>query len=74
MSKNKGFSTTSAKRYSLALYELANETNVLTQIEKNSSALLKLINSNNDFKNLVKDPTISQKVLSTMILTQSFLT
>ena len=68
MSKNKGFSTTSAKRYSLALYELANETNVLTQIEKNSSALLKLINSNNDFKNLVKDPTISQKVLSTIVI------
>ena len=33
MSKNKGFSDTSANRYSLALYELANESNSLSKIE-----------------------------------------
>ena len=43
MSKNKGFSDTSANRYSLALYELASESNSLPKIEENSHALLKLI-------------------------------
>ena len=33
MSKNKGFSDTSANRYSLALYELASESNLLLKIE-----------------------------------------
>ena len=40
MSKNKGFSITSAKRYSLALYELASENSVLSQVEDQSLSLL----------------------------------
>ena len=67
MSKNKGFSTTSAKRYSLALYELAHEASLLDLIEKNSYALLKLVSANNDFNNLIKDPTINQVTLSNVI-------
>ena len=51
MSKNKGFSDTSANRYSLALYELASETNSLSKIEENSHAFLKLISNSNDFYN-----------------------
>ena len=35
MSKNKGFSSTSANRYSLALYELASEKNLLAKVEEN---------------------------------------
>ena len=61
MSKNKGFSITSAGRYSLALYELASENNVLSQIEDQSSSLLSLISSSKDFSNLIKDPTNSQE-------------
>ena len=60
MSKNKGFSDTSANRYSLALYELANESNLLDQVEENSTSILILISNNIEFKNLVKDPTISR--------------
>ena len=67
MSKNKGFSDTSANRYSLALYELANEANEINKVEANSFAFLKLISSNIDFKNLTKDPTISQKILKNII-------
>ncbi len=63
MSKNKGFSGTSAKRYSLALFELADEANLLNQVEKNSSALLSLISKNKDFNNFIKDPTISKDIL-----------
>ena len=68
MSKNKAFSTTSAKRYSLALYELAHEASQLDSIEKNSFALLNLLSTNSDFKNLIKDPTINQDTLSNVII------
>jgi len=68
LSKNKAFSTTSAKRYSLALYELAHEGSQLDSIEKNSSALLNLLSINSDFKNLIKDPTTNQDTLSNVII------
>ena len=61
MSKNKGFSITSAERYSLALYELARDNNVLEQIEGQSFSILNLILSNKDFSNLIKDPTNNQE-------------
>ena len=67
MSKNKGFSSTSANRYSLALYELASEGNSLTEIEENSSAFLNLISKNMEFNNLIKDPTINRDVLINVI-------
>ena len=67
MSKNRGFSDTSANRYSLALYDLAEESNSLNQVEKNSSAFLDLILKNKDFRNLIKDPTVGQDVLINII-------
>ena len=57
MSKNKGFSDTSAGRYSLALYELALEDNVLSVVEDHSVSIINLIASSEDFKSLIKDPT-----------------
>ena len=63
MSKNKGFSNTSANRYSLALYELAEESNLLSKIETNSVSILNLIGTSVDFNNLIKDPTVSQNEL-----------
>jgi len=67
LSKNKGFSDTSANRYSLALYELASESNLLIKIEENSEAILKLISSSKDFSNLIKDPTVSSDILNQVI-------
>ena len=67
MSKNKGFSDTSANRYSLALYELAEESNLLIQVENNSAAFLSLLSNNIDFCNLVKDPTINRDVMTKII-------
>ena len=67
MSNNKGFSDTSANRYSLALYELASETDVISKVEANSNGLLKLILNNNEFKNLIKDPTQNQDTLNNVI-------
>jgi F-type H+-transporting ATPase subunit delta len=57
LSKNKGFSETSAGRYSLALYELATEANTLSEIENHSASIIDLISSSEDFKSLIKDPT-----------------
>ena len=57
MSKKKGFSNTSADRYSLALYELAEKANVLNEIEEQSSSIIKLISISDDFNSLIKNPT-----------------
>ena len=67
MSKNNEFSGISANRYSLALFELASEANLLIQVEENSLSFLKLISENKEFKNLIKDPTINRDVLNNII-------
>ena len=67
MTKNRGFSITSAERYSLALFELSEENSLLNQIEVQASSMLNLINQSNDFSNLIKDPTINQEDLSKVI-------
>ena len=67
MSKNTGFSITSAERYSLALFELSEENNLLSQIEDQSLSMLNLINHSDDFCNLIKDPTISFEDLSKVV-------
>ena len=55
MSKNKGFSDTSANRYSLALYELASESSSLPKIEENSHQIL-------EFTKEVKNMDQSNKI------------
>jgi F-type H+-transporting ATPase subunit delta len=57
LSKNKGFSETSASRYSLALYELAIEADKLSEIEVHSSSILNLVERSEDFRSLINDPT-----------------
>ena len=71
LSKDTGFSITSAERYSLALFELSEENNLLIQIEDQSSSVLNLINQSEDFSNLIKDPTTSQEDLHKVINTIS---
>ena len=61
LSKNKGFSLITAERYSLALYELASESNLVKQIEDQSISILNLIASNKDFSILIKNPTNTQE-------------
>ena len=67
LSKNTGFSITSAERYSLALFELSEENNLLIKIEDQSLSVLNLINQSQDFSNLIKDPTTNQKDLLNVI-------
>ena len=57
MSKNKNFSVTAASRYSLALYEIAEEEKNVQEIENQSFALIKLIDESNDFKSIIRNPT-----------------
>jgi F-type H+-transporting ATPase subunit delta len=57
LSKNKNFSETSADRYSLALYELATEENMLSEIEVHSSSIVNLVATCEEFRSLIKDPT-----------------
>ena len=71
LSKDTGFSITSAERYSLALFELSEENNLLSQIEDQSSSILNLIDQSEDFSNLIKDPTTSQDDLLKVINTLS---
>ena len=71
LSKDTGFSITSAERYSLALFELSEESNLLSQIEDQSSSILNLIDQSEDFSNLIKDPTTSQEDLLKVINTIS---
>ena len=63
LSKDTGFSMTSAERYSLALFELSEENKLLSQIEDQSASILNLIEQSEDFSNLIKDPTTSQEDL-----------
>ena len=67
MSKNKGFSNTSTKRYSLALYELSVEANSLNEVEKHSLAILNLVQTSKEFYNLIKDPTENKENLILVI-------
>ena len=71
LSKSTEFSITSAERYSLALYELSKESSLLTQIEKQCSSVLALINSSEDFRNLIKDPTTKKDDLLKVMISIS---
>ena len=63
MSSKKSFSSETADRYALALYELAKEKSELEVVEKDISELLLIYNSNEDLKNFIKNPTQSQSTL-----------
>ena len=58
MSENK-ISINSNNSYAQALFELANEENSLKKIEEQVLAISKLINESEEFRYLIKNPTIS---------------
>ena len=60
MSSNKSFSSETANRYALALYELAKENSELEIIEKDINEFLAIYNTSEDLKNFIKNPTQSQ--------------
>ena len=60
MSSNKSFSSETANRYALALYELAKENSELEAVEKDIKELLVIYNTSENLKNFIKNPTQSQ--------------
>ena len=60
MSEKNRFSDSSAKSYSQALYELANEEKKLNDVEEHAVSIIKLISQSEDFNSLIKDPTNKQ--------------
>jgi F-type H+-transporting ATPase subunit delta len=62
LSTNKSFSSETASRYALALYELAKENSELDAVEKNVNDILVIYNTSQDFKNFIKNPTQSQSI------------
>jgi F-type H+-transporting ATPase subunit delta len=60
MSSNKSFSTETASRYALALYELAEENSELEVVEKDIKELLAFYNTSIDLKSFIKNPTQTQ--------------
>ena len=62
MSTNKSFSSETANRYALALYELANENLELEAVENNVNELLTIYSTSKELKNFIKNPTLSQSI------------
>ena len=60
MSSKKSFSSETAYRYALALYELAEDSSELQIVEKNVNELLAVYIASEDLKNFIKNPTQSQ--------------
>jgi len=67
LSKNGSNLVSSENSYSKALYELADESNSLNQIEEQASAIINLLSKSEDFNQLIKDPTIKIQEQSKII-------
>ncbi len=59
MSKNKTFSTETSERYSRALFEVSKEAKELEKAETDMKNFLFLLQSSNELKNFIKNPTQS---------------
>ena len=59
MSTNKSFSSETSERYSRALFEVANESSELDQIENGIRSFQSLFNESSEIKNFIQNPTQS---------------
>ena len=72
MTKTKTFSSEISQRYALALYDLSLENNQTEEFASNMIAFMKVLNSNRNLKDFIKNPTYStenQKIVFDKILT-----
>ena len=67
MSQKNSLSGVTFSRYSLALYELADESNVVNDVEKQALTIVDLISNSEDLKFCIKSPTISKDELENLI-------
>ena len=59
MSTNKSFSSETSERYSRALFDVANESNELDQVENGIRNFQSLFNESPEIKNFIQNPTQS---------------
>ena len=57
MTTNKSFSSETAGRYALALFEVSKENSELKVVNEKLITLLKIYRENKDFKNFIQNPT-----------------
>ena len=67
LSQKNSLSGVTFSRYSLALYELADESNVVNDVEKQALKIVDLISNSEDLKFCIKSPTISKDELENLI-------
>ena len=67
LSKKNSLSEVTFSRYSLALYELAHESDSVNEVEKQALTIVDLISKSEDLKFCIKSPTISKKELENLI-------
>ncbi len=61
MSAKSTFSGSTSKSYALALYEISKENSELNKVEEEMQNLSKLVNNNQDFKEMILNPTVSRE-------------
>ncbi len=61
MSAKSTFSGSTSKSYALALYEISKENSELNKVEEEMQNLSKLVNDNQDFKEMILNPTVSRE-------------
>jgi F-type H+-transporting ATPase subunit delta len=71
LSTNKSFSTEAARRYALALYELAKENSVLENVEKDISSQMNLSNITKNFLSILVS---KRRIFFLNKISQNFLT
>ena len=67
LSKKNSLSEVTFSRYSLALYELAHESDSVNEVEQQALTIVDLISKSEDLKFCIKSPTISKKELENLI-------
>ena len=67
LSNKNNLSEVTFSRYSLALYELAEESNLVKDIENQASTMVDLISKSDDLKFCIKSPTINKSELEKLI-------
>ena len=68
MSSKSTFSSSTARSYALALYELSKENNDLNKVEEGMKGLRGLLNESYDFKEIILNPTIAKEDKQKVIL------
>jgi len=59
LSSKSSFSNATSKSYAMALYELSKESSELDKVEGEIMSLNKLLNENNDFKEVILNPKVT---------------